>query len=112
MEPWQTELFNKMLDSKHVLTLTARRSGKSEALYAYVEYFAELEKQERMQTETRKELLAAGWIPMECSKYFHQNWSECHEQCREIFGEKGYTWTGEIFWFRSVEDAFWFKMTF
>ena len=59
-----------------------------------------------------KELLANGWHPVICTQYFHSNWSDCHRQCKEIFGEENYTWTGEVFWFKNKEDIIVYKLAF
>ena len=77
----------------------ARQSGKSQ-LHA-----------ELIAHNYHNGLLADGWLPVKCSEYFLNNWSQCHDRCREMFG-KNYTWTGDIFWFKIKEDIMIFKLTF
>jgi hypothetical protein len=123
MQPWQKQIIDWAADDSNVDASQdrkrfqyGRQSGKSailsDALSAYVECFNQLAEQERMQTATRQELIAAGWLPVECTEYFHKNWAECHDQCVEVFGKENYTWTGEIFWFKDERDIFKFKLMF
>lgn len=112
MEEWQKTLLKSMTGLKSgelKIATSARQSGKSELIKLYTEHIAKLG---RMESEHRQRLIKEGWIPVTCGDHFMKNWSECHVQCKEMFGEDNYTWTGEIFWFRTVEDIFLFKLTF
>ena len=66
------------------------------------------------QSKYQKQLIDEGWLSVGCSEYFFKNWSRCHDQCKQLFGEPsvGYTWTGDIFWFKTEEDIMLFKLTF
>lgn len=59
-----------------------------------------------------KRLLDEGWLPVECSEFFHNTWSTSHKQLAEMFGKENYTWTGSTFWFKTTEEIFLFKLTF
>jgi hypothetical protein len=115
MEQWQYKILNKIRGMKtgEITTVSygGRGSGKSQMLSVYLEYFEKLMQDQRMQNHTRQRLLAEGWLPVECGDHFMKNWTECHAICKETFGDN-YTWTGEIFWFRTESDILWFKMAF
>jgi hypothetical protein len=83
------------------IIMSSRKAGKSVMLG-----------DKRLESEWHKKLLAKGWHPVICTQYFHLNWKECHRQCKEIFGEENYTWTGEVFWFKNKEDIIVYKLTF
>jgi hypothetical protein len=116
MVEWQQDIMDKMFSDpapgELKVVTSARRSGKSELAEVYADLYEQLIAEKRMQSDTRKRLLSEGWLPVECSKHFHNNWPECHKQCAEMFGKDNYTWTGEIFWFRTEEDILWFRMAF
>jgi len=66
----------------------------------------------KLDSTWHKSLLARGWYPVICTKYFHLNWPKCHSECKEIFGEENYTWTGHVFWFKNKDDIILYKLTF
>ena len=89
----------------HISTYqTARQGGKRQMQAAIIANV-------RLQSEHHKRLRSEGWLPVECSEYFLKNWSQCHAQCKEMFGDN-YTWTGDIFWFKTEADIMIFKLTF
>jgi len=81
--------------------MSSRKAGKSVVLEGM-----------KLESQWHKELLAKGWHPVMGTKYFHLNWAQCHRECKEIFGEENYTWTGSVFWFKNKEDILVYKLTF
>jgi len=79
----------------------SRKAGKSVVLEGI-----------KLESKWHKELLAKGWHPVMGTQYFHFNWAACHRECKEIFGEENYTWTGSVFWFKNKEDILVYKLTF
>ena len=81
--------------------MSSRKSGKSVTLNGI-----------KLESKWHKELLAEGWHPVMGTEHFHLNWAQCHRECKEIFGEDNYTWTGSVFWFKNKEDILIYKLTF
>lgn len=54
----------------------------------------------------RTTLQNAGYFPVSLSS---KEWSTVHNWCVDTFGDR-YTWTGEVFWFETREDAMRFKL--
>jgi hypothetical protein len=95
-------LLTKGLPLGNITIMTgSRKAGKSVVLEGI-----------KLESKWHKELLAKGWHPVMGTQYFHLNWAACHQECKEIFGEENYTWTGSVFWFKNKEDILVYKLTF
>jgi hypothetical protein len=91
---------------------SGRQSGKSLVSLDMAYERAKAQSDELLRRrEAHQKLRDDGWLPVKCSEYFFKHWSQCHDRCREMFG-KNYTWTGDIFWFKTEEDIMIFKLTF
>jgi hypothetical protein len=116
MGDWRQEILdmyetNATINSTPALTALYHQSrgyGKSQMQELMVaQYLKKLS-----ESKHAKRLLDEGWLPVECSKFFHNTWSQSHAQLAEMFGKENYTWTGSTFWFKTTEEIFLFKLTF
>lgn len=55
---------------------------------------------------------SAGFPSVTIGRQHSLLWSKVHDWCREYYGPGNYTWTGEIFWFNTEEDAVVFALKY
>lgn len=58
-----------------------------------------------------KDLEDAGYPYVYTSKDHFGQWQEIHHWCDTVIGGDRYTWTGDVFWFLTEEDAMLFTLT-
>lgn len=81
--------------TKHILTQKKRQMNKEH-------YKVFLRLNDRKKSQKREDFYRAGypWVDVDLNK----NWQEMHKWCRDNFGENGYLWFGERFFFENEND--------
>jgi hypothetical protein len=54
--------------------------------------------------------LAAGYPYVLVQNSQSNKWSEIHAWCQNVLGQDNYTWTGDVFWFLTEDDAVKFSL--
>jgi hypothetical protein len=57
-----------------------------------------------------KDLEDAGYPYVYTSKDHFGKWQEMHHWCNTVIGADRYTWTGDVFWFLTEDDAVKFSL--